>query len=89
MEIIWNRYTQDQINLSTDFMSIMYNENPYSFLYQAYLTMFEITKDKKYLEKIHEYDEKSKYNSLLIISSLTAKQKQEKQILYEKEKRFI
>lgn len=88
MEIIWNRYTQDQINLSTDFMSIMYNENPYSFLYQAYLTMFEITKDKKYLEKIHEYDEKSKYNSLLIISSLTAKQKQEKQILYEKRKKI-
>ena len=65
MEKIWNRYSQDQINANADFISNMYNQNPYSFLFQAYLKMFEITNDKKYFEKIHEYDEKSKYNSLL------------------------
>lgn len=84
MEKIWNRYSQDQINANADFMSNMYNQNPYSFLFQAYLKMFEITKDKKYLEKIHEYDEKSKYNSLLFTASLSSKQKKEKQLLYAK-----
>ena len=46
--------------------------------------MYEITKDKKYLDKIHEYDEKSKYNSLLFTTSLSSKQKKEKQLLYAK-----
>ena len=84
MEKIWNRYSQDQVNANADFMSNMYNQNPYSFLFQAYLKMFEITKNKKYLDKIHEYDEKSKYNSLLFTASLSSKQKKEKQLLYAK-----
>lgn len=84
MEKIWNRYSQDQVNANADFMSNMYNQNPYSFLFQAYLKMFEITNDKKYLDKIHEYDEKSKYNSLLFTASLSSKQKKEKQLLYAK-----
>ena len=84
MEKIWNRYSQDQVNANADFMSNMYNQNPYSFLFQAYLKMYEITKDKKYLDKIHEYDEKSKYNSLLFTTSLSSKQKKEKQLLYAK-----
>ena len=84
MEKIWNRYSQDQINANADFISNMYNQNPYSFLFQAYLKMFEITNDKKYFEKIHEYDEKSKYNSLLLTAYLSPKQKEEKQILYNK-----
>ena len=84
MEKIWNRYSQDQVNANADFMSNMYNQNPYSFLFQAYLKMFEITKNKKYLDKIHEYDEKSKYNSLLFTTSLSSKQKKEKQLLYAK-----
>jgi CHAT domain-containing protein len=84
MEKIWLRYSQDQININSDFMSNMYNQNPYSFLFQAYLKMFAITNDKKYLEKIHEYDEKSKYNSLLSTAYLSPKQKKEKQLLYNK-----
>ena len=84
MEKIWDRYSQDQVNVNADFMSNMYNENPYSFLFQAYLKMFEISNDKKYLDKIHEYDEKSKYNSLLLTASLSQKQEKEKQLLYNK-----
>jgi CHAT domain-containing protein len=84
MEKIWDRYSQDQVNVNADFMSNMYNQNPYSFLFQAYLKIYELTGDKKYLEKIHEYDEKSKYNSLFITAYLTPKQKKEKQSLYEK-----
>lgn len=84
MEKIWNRYSQDQVNANADFMSNMYNQNPYSFLFQAYLKMFEITNNKKYFEKIHEYDEKSKYNSLLLTAYLSPKQKEEKQMLYNK-----
>lgn len=86
MEKIWNRYSQDQINANADFMSNMYNQNPYSFLFEAYLKMFEITDNKKYLEKIHEYDEKSKYNSLLLTAFLSPKQKKEKVLLYNKRK---
>ena len=84
MEKIWNRYSQDQINKSEDFSSYMYNENPYSFLFQAYLQLYELTKDKNYLEKIHEYDEKSKYHSLFLTTYLTEKQKKEKESLYNK-----
>jgi len=84
MEKVWGRYSQDQVDSNQEFMSNMYNQNPYSFLFQAYLKMFEITNDKKYLEKIHEYDEKSKYNSLLLIASISPKQKKEKQLLYNK-----
>lgn len=86
MEKIWNRYSQDQINANADFMSNMYNQNPYSFLFEAYLKLFEITNNKKYLEKIHEYDEKSKYNSLLLTAFLSPKQKKEKVLLYNKRK---
>lgn len=84
MEKIWDRYSQDQVDVNADFMSNMYNQNPYSFLFQAYLKMFEITNDKEYLDKIHEYDEKSKYNSLLLTAYLSPKQKKEKQLLYYK-----
>lgn len=84
MEKIWDRYSQDQVNVNADFMTNMYNQNPYSFLFQAYLKMFEITKDKKYIDKIHEYDEKSKYTSLLLTASLSSKQQEEKQMLYGK-----
>lgn len=84
MEKIWNRYSQDQLEVSKDFMSNTYNQNPYSFLFKSYLKIYEMTGNKKYLDKIHEYDEKNKYNSLLLTSYLTLKQKEEKKTLYKK-----
>ena len=84
MEKIWNRYSQDQLEVSNDFMSNTYNQNPYSFLFKSYLKIYELTSNKKYLEKIHEYDEKNRYNSLLLTSYLTSKQKVEKKLLYIK-----
>jgi CHAT domain-containing protein len=83
-ENIWNRYIQDQVNHSSDFMSNMYNQNPYSLTHDAYLKIYELSKNNHYLEKMHEYDEKSKYNALLQTSFLSPEEKEEKEILYNK-----
>lgn len=84
LEKIWNRYYQDQVHNSSDFMSNMYNESPYVLLFNAYLKLYEITKEVKYIEKIHEYDEKTKYYSLLTTVFLTKKEQQEKELLFKK-----
>lgn len=84
LEKIWNRYFQDQIHISNDYMSNMYNESPYSLLFDAYLKLYEITKNPKHLEKIHEYDEKSKYKGLLNTVFLNSNEKKEKELLYQK-----
>lgn len=83
-ENIWDRYIQDQVNQSNDFVSNMYNQSPYSLLHNAYLKMFDLPKSNHYLEKMHEYDEKSKYNALLQTSFLSPKEKEEKEILFNK-----
>lgn len=84
LEKIWDRYFQDQIHSSNDYMSNMYNESPYSLLFDSYLKLYEITKKPNYLEKIHEYDEKSKYSALLKTVYLTPNQKKERELLYQK-----
>uniref|UniRef100_UPI00404AAC56 CHAT domain-containing protein n=1 Tax=Flavobacterium sp. TaxID=239 RepID=UPI00404AAC56 len=84
LENIWNNYFHDQIYDSSDFMTYMYNESPFSLFYDSYLRLFQITKNKKYLEKIHEYDEKSKYGAILNTSFLTPNEKNEKTQLYNK-----
>ena len=86
MESFWDRFLQDQVINIQDIMTDMYNENPYPYLFQAYVKMYELTGDAKYQEKIHEYNEKSKYNALLLMASLTPNQEKEKQVLYNKRK---
>lgn len=84
LEKIWNRYFQDQIHNSEDFMTNMYNEPPYSLFFDSYLKLYQGTKNKIYLEKIHEYDEKSKYNALLNTFFVTSRENKEKALLYDK-----
>lgn len=84
LEKIWNRYFQDQIYNSNDYMSNIYNESPYSLLFDSYLKLYEITKNPNHLEKIHEYDEKSKYSGLLKTVFLNPNKKKEKEFLYQK-----
>lgn len=84
MEKIWDKYLRDQVISKRDIITNMYNENPYPFLFQAYVKLLELTKDKKYYEKIHEYNEKSKYYSLLLTATLTPNLAKEKELLYNK-----
>lgn len=64
-EKLWVNFQKDQILGTKDFLTNDYNQNPYQYLYKSYLDLFKITKNEHYLRKVHEYDEKSKYNSLV------------------------
>jgi CHAT domain-containing protein len=64
-EKLWKNYQEDQINEKQDFLTNSYNQQPYQYLYKNFIELHEVSQDDLYLEKIHEYDEKSKYNSLV------------------------
>lgn len=65
MEIVWTRYSHELMNSKEQFFTDTYNMLPYQYLVKNYYDLYQLTKNPLYLEKIFEYDEKSKYTSLL------------------------
>jgi CHAT domain-containing protein len=65
METVWTRYSHELINSKEQFFTDTYNMLPYQYLVKNYCNLYQLTKNPIYLEKIFEYDEKSKYASLL------------------------
>lgn len=65
MEQVWDRYSAELIHTKAQYQSDTYNMVPYTFIMKNYIDLYELTKDDIYLEKVVEYDEKSKYSSLL------------------------
>ncbi len=74
-EKLWEGYQLEQVQDIDDFISNMYNQNPYQYIYEYYADLFDKTKDPIYLEELHKYEEKSKYASLLISRSNSSEQK--------------
>lgn len=79
MELVWERYFNEIINSKTQFYTDTYSLVPYAFLMKNYIELYELTNKDSYLEKVLEYNEKSKYASLLnaISSNKTPKQNTE------------
>lgn len=77
-EKLWESYLLDQIKEPSDFVSNMYNQNPYLYLFEYYAQLYNQTKERDYLKKAHRYEEKSKYGSLLTNLSLSDAQKRER-----------
>lgn len=65
MEKVWMRYSQELINSKEQFFTDTYTMLPYQYLVKNYYELYLLTKKPIYLEKIFEYDEKSKYATLL------------------------
>lgn len=65
MEKVWLRYSYELMNSKEEFFTDTYNMLPYQYLVKNYYELYQLTKKPIYLKKIFEYDEKSKYASLL------------------------
>ncbi|MFD2551573.1 CHAT domain-containing protein [Bizionia sediminis] len=80
----WDKYLLDQIQDNSSFTFNIYNQNPYQYLFEYYANLYLRTQNKAHLLKAHEYEEKTKYSSLLTTLSLTKSQKAQRQELIRK-----
>lgn len=65
MEKIWLRYSKQIIKSKEHYNVNLYADCPYLLMVNNYRKLYNYTGQKKYLNKIYEYDEKSRYSSLL------------------------
>lgn len=77
-EKLWGTFLLELKVEVSDFVSNMYNQNPYQYLFQYYAQLYNHTKEQIYLNKAHYYEEKSKYGALLINLSLSNLQENER-----------
>lgn len=70
-EKLWEQLLLEQVQNKSDFVSNMYNQNPYQYLFEYYAQLYKKNNDYQYLTKAHLYEEKSKYGSLLLDLSLS------------------
>jgi len=61
MEKVYDSYINQIITNKKQYLTFSYVNSPYPFLINNYFNLFEINPRIEYLEKIYEYDEKSKY----------------------------
>lgn len=65
MEKVWSRYTNDIIKNKNQYNINGYISSPYNNLLKVYYKLYKTTGNEKYLALIYQYDEKSKYSTLL------------------------
>lgn len=65
MEKIWIRYSKQIIKSKEHYNINIYADCPYLLMVNNYRKLYNYTGQNKYLNKIYEYDEKSRYSSLL------------------------
>jgi len=65
MEQVWDRYAAELINSDNEYFSNTYNLLPYPHLMKNNLELYELTNKTTFLQKVIEYEEKSKYAALL------------------------
>ena len=64
-EKIWIRYSNQQIKSNKDYNINFYADCPYLLMVNNYKKLYQKTNNNIYLAKIVEYDQKSRYSSLL------------------------
>lgn len=65
LEKVWIRYSNQIIKSKENYNSNGYVDCPYMRMVNNYKKLYDLTGRKKYLNKIYEYDEKSRYSTLL------------------------
>jgi len=65
MEKTWIRYSKQTLISKAQFNKNTYADYPYLLMVNNYKKLYDATGQKKYLLKIYEYDEKSRYSSLI------------------------
>ncbi len=65
MEKTWIRYSKQIIKSKEHYNINIYADCPYLLMVNNYRKLYNYTGQKKYLNKIYEYDEKTRYSSLL------------------------
>lgn len=84
MEKVWMRYSHELMNSKEQFFTDTYTVLPYQYLVKNYYELYQLTKKPIYLEKIFEYDEKSKYATLLENLYQQQKSNTENKITFQK-----
>lgn len=65
MEHVWLRYTNDIIKNKNQYNVNGYISSPYNNLVKVYYKLYKLTGNERYLALIYQYDDKSKYSTLL------------------------
>nr|WP_315140436.1 CHAT domain-containing tetratricopeptide repeat protein [uncultured Flavobacterium sp.] len=65
MEHVWLRYTNDIIKNKNQYNVNGYISSPYNNLVKVYYKLYKTTGNERYLALIYQYDDKSKYSTLL------------------------
>lgn len=82
-ENLWENYSLEQVHRTGDFVTEMYNQHPYQYLYDYYANTYVTTGDDSHLKKAHVYEEKSRYPSLHTMLGLTEEEQAERLRLFE------
>lgn len=80
-EKLWENYLSDYNTLDIEFVSSMYNQSPYQYLFEYYSELYMTSGIERYIQQAHKYMEKAKYNSVLTKLSLSPRQKAQSDIL--------
>lgn len=88
LERLWENHFLERVRSSSDFVSNMYNQHPYQFLFEYYAERYMENGELDFLEKAHEYDEKSRYSGLLSTLALSEEQIFERQNLLREKQRI-
>lgn len=83
LENLWEVYFLEIVQQNSDFVTEMYNQNPYQYLFHHHARNHLMTSSEMHLEKAHEYEEKSRYSGLLTIISLTENDKVSRSMLFQ------